>query len=218
MKTKVAEKIRRIEDIVSDQEHGNKPKPVKQRTDRRNKYYPLKLKLFLRVLKQGKISWRKVWIVIWSTLSYHLKLKKGASAPYILSIEIWNECNASCLFCRTKNGEIYDINPKDAGIAKGKMPPEMAMEIIRQWKDDVLITVLYTNGEPLLYKELSKVIQFATDHHMTTLISSNGLLLTKENARALLEAGLDCIKIQLSGYTQDVYSVQVRYGEWWEMV
>lgn len=92
------------------------------------------------------------------------------------------------------------------------MLPEMAMEIIRQWKDDVLITVLYTNGEPLLYKELPKVIQWATDHRMATLISSNGLLFTKENARALLEAGLDCIKIQLSGYTQDVYSIQIRYG------
>lgn len=212
MTTEVAEKITRIEEIEPDRGSSDEPRPLKQWSSRRNKYYPLKLKLFLRVLKQRKISWRKVWIVIWSTLAYHLKLTRGAPAPYILSIETWNECNAGCLFCRTKNGKIYDLNPKGSSIAKGKMPPEMAMEIIRQWQDDVLITVLYTNGEPLLYKELPKVIKFATDHRMATLISSNGLLFTKENARTLLEAGLDCIKIQLSGYTQDVYSIQIRYG------
>lgn len=44
------------------------------------------------------------------------------------------------------------------------------------------------------------------------MMATNGLLWTEEKARAILSAGIDFIKIQLSGYTQDIYSVQIRYG------
>ena len=45
------------------------------------------------------------------------------------------------------------------------------------------------------------------------MIATNGLLFTEQNARAILEAGIDFIKIQLSGWTQDIYGIQVRYGD-----
>ena len=56
-------------------------------------------------------------------------------------------------------------------ISKGKMPAEMAMDFIRQLKDSIVVAVLYTNGEPLLYKDLPKVIQYATDQHVATIIT-----------------------------------------------
>jgi MoaA/NifB/PqqE/SkfB family radical SAM enzyme len=131
-------------------------------------------------------------------------------------LELSNECNAGCLFCRDARGEIYNINPQQPGIgtiSKGKMPLEMAKDIIDQVKEDVLIAVLYTNGEPLLYKDLAQVVKFATQCHVITMISTNGLLFTEENMRALLEAKIDFIKIQLGGFTQDIYGIQIRYGE-----
>lgn len=106
------------------------------------------------------------------------------------------------------------MNP-DGGrgnIAKGKMSLEMAKDILGQFKDDIIIAVLYTNGEPLLYKDLAKLVQFATENKIATMIATNGLLFDETNAKDLLEAGIDFIKIQLSGYTQDIYSVQIRYG------
>lgn len=182
----------------------------------RNEYHNLKLQLFLTGLRNKKISFRKLWNVFVCTFSYWFKLPKSGRSPFILSLELWNECNAGCLFCRTKKGEIYNINPeqeKIGSISKGKMPPLMAMDIIDQVKEDVLIAVLYTNGEPLLYKELSQVVKFATDRHVMTMIATNGLLFTEENARDLVSAGIDFIKIQLGGFTQDIYGIQIRYGE-----
>ncbi len=76
-----------------------------------------------------------------------------------------------------------------------------------------MFAVLYTNGEPFLYQDLAKVIRYASDCKVSTIIASNGLLMTRENVRAVLEAGLDLIKIQLSGFTQEIYSIQIRYGE-----
>ncbi len=185
-----------------------------QLSPKRNPYNYLQFKLFLRVLREGKISFRKLLNVLLCDLAYVMKWKKGSPAPYILTLELWNECNAGCLFCRDKKGKIHDLNPSGTGfIPKGQMSPDVAMDIISQLKNDILIAVLYTNGEPLLYKDLPKVIQHATDNGVATVIASNGLLFTQENARAILEAGIDFIKIQLSGFTQDIYGIQIRYGE-----
>ncbi len=181
---------------------------------RRNQYESLKAALFFRVLRKGKVSFRKLFNVFLCSAAYFLKSDKSAPSPFILSLELWNECNAGCLFCRDKKGRIYDVNPQGNGIIeKGMMPLAMAADIIRQFKDDLLIAVLYTNGEPLLYPDLAKVVQAATENRVATMMATNGLLWTEEKARAVLSAGIDFIKIQLSGYTQDIYSVQIRYGD-----
>ena len=113
--------------------------------------------------------------VAWCSFAYFFKLSKSAPAPFILSLELWNECNAGCLFCRDAKGVIYDINPAGGGkgnVSKGKMPPEMAEDIIKQVKDRSLIAVLYTNGEPLLYKDLGRVVKTATENKMATMMTS----------------------------------------------
>ncbi len=159
---------------------------------------------------------RKLWNVVLCTIAYRFKTKWSATSPFILSLELWNECNAGCLFCRDAKGKIYNINPEYSSInsiSKGKMPVEMAKDIIGQVKKEVLIAVLYTNGEPLLYKDLADLVRFASACKVMTMISTNGLLFTEQNVRALIESGIDFIKIQLGGFTQDIYSVQIRYGD-----
>ena len=185
-------------------------------TPKHNHYFFVKIKLFLSALLTGKITARKLWNVFICSAAYVFKWRRSAAAPFILSLELWNECNAGCLFCRDAKGRIFNINPEAetiGSISKGKMPAAMAMDIIDQVKKDVLIAVLYTNGEPLLYKQLAQVVGYTTQRKVMTMISTNGLLFNEQNARDILEAGIDFIKIQLGGFTQDVYSVQIRYGE-----
>ena len=199
--------------LKEQQNLGNANRLLEKLKKRRNQYEPLKAALFFRVLRKGKVSLRKLFNVFLCSAAYFLKSDRSAPSPFILSLELWNECNAGCLFCRDKKGRIYDVNPQGIGtIDKGKMPLEMAADIIKQLKEDVLIAVLYTNGEPLLYPDLPKLVQVATENHVATMMATNGLLWTEEKARAVLSAGIDFIKIQLSGYTQDIYSVQIRYG------
>ncbi len=188
----------------------------KLKTPKHNHYFFLKVRLFLTALSNGKITFRKLWNVFLCSWAYIFKTNKSAVSPFILSLELWNECNAGCLFCRDAKGKIYNINPQKPvidSISKGKMPTEMAKDIIDQIKEDVLIAVLYTNGEPLLYKDLASLVKFSTERNVMTMISTNGLLFTEENARGILGGGIDFIKIQLGGFTQDIYSIQIRYGE-----
>ena len=136
------------------QEAQGKVLPFKKE---RNRYYYEQFRLFLRTLTKGKLSWRKLWNIFLCDLAYLFKIKEGSPSPYVLSMELWNECNAGCLFCRDKQGKIHDFNTKGTGIiSKGKMSYEMATDIIDQLSKDVLIAVLYTNGEPLLYPACQK--------------------------------------------------------------
>ncbi|MDP2653240.1 MAG: radical SAM protein [Candidatus Omnitrophota bacterium] len=180
----------------------------------RNQYTLVHLSLLALGLRKGKITLKKLLNVAYCYFAYTFQLKKSGRSPYMISIELWNECNANCVFCRDKKGVIYDYNPggTGSGIEKGKMPAETAMDIIRQLKDYLVVAVLYTNGEPLIYQDLARVIKFAEDNGVVSVIASNGILLDENRSRAILEAGLDFIKIQLSGFTQDVYSVQIRSG------
>ncbi|MBF0595398.1 MAG: radical SAM protein [Candidatus Omnitrophica bacterium] len=181
----------------------------------RNNYFFLKIKLFSLACFKRKITLRKVWNVFLCSLFFLLKTKRSGPAPFILSLELGNECNANCLFCRDAKGVIHDINkinPLPGGITKGVMPYEMAANLVSQVKDDALIVVLYTNGEPLLYKDLSRLIAFCSANQMMSMIATNGLLLNEQNIREILGASIDFIKIQLSGFTQEIYNVQVRCG------
>lgn len=105
------------------------------------------------------------------------------------------------------------IKKAEEGIAKGKMPLPVALDIIEQVKDHVLIAVLYTNGEPLLYHDLPKVIKYATERRLATMIATNGLLFNDRISQEVLAAGIDLIKIQLSGFTNDIYRIQTRHGD-----
>ena len=179
----------------------------------RNQYTIVHAKILIRAILCGKITIRKLWNILRCNIAYFFQIKKSGASPYMVSIELWNECNADCVFCRDAKGVIYDVNPKGPGvIEKGRMPTEMAKDIILQLKDYLVAAVLYTNGEPLMYKDLPEVIRFASEHKVPTIIASNGILLDDKRARAILEAGLDMIKIQLSGFYQETYSVQIRKG------
>jgi radical SAM protein with 4Fe4S-binding SPASM domain len=182
---------------------------------KRNRYIFLRLKLVAVMFTKGKITPAKVFNAAVCMISYWLKREKTGRLPFMINMELWNECNSNCIFCRNAKGEIYDHNPRGGGkpIPKGVMPFEMYADIIDQAKSALLMAVLYINGEPLLYKDLPKAVRFASERGIPTMIATNGILLNEKNMRELLQSGLDFIKIAVSGFTQEVYSIQHRVGD-----
>ena len=133
----------------------------------------------------------------------------------MITFELGNDCNHNCLFCRTEKGEIYDQNPSNCGarIPRGRMPYELYTEVIRQVKDHLLIAVLYVNGEPMIYRQLADAIKYATNHKVATMLSTNGQLMNEKKIYEILEAGLDFIKVAISGFTNETYQIQHRNGD-----
>ena len=178
-----------------------------------NQYILLRVRIAFSMLFKGKVSAKKVFNAFHCWLAKAFRLVKVSPYPFMINFELWNECNAQCTFCRTDDGDIYDQNPSNEGripIPKGKMSLDLYKEIIEQAKDHILVAVLYVNGEPLMYKDLYEAIKFASDRKVATIISTNGELLTENNIKKLLDSGLDFLKIAISGFSQDIFTVQHR--------
>ena len=179
------------------------------------KYILLRIKIIWVMIKKGKISLKKIFNLLHCYAAYFLKWKKSAPSPYLIQFELWNECNESCVFCRDENDEIFDLNPNGQGtsIPKGKMPFETYAGTLSQVKDRLIMSIPYMNGEPLLSKDVYKAIQFASDLKISTLIATNGILMNDANCTKLLDAGLDFVKVHISGFTQPIHSIQHRKGD-----
>ena len=70
----------------------------------------------------------------------------------------------------------------------------------------------YVNGEPLMYKGIYQAIDYTSNKKLLSLIASNGILLNENNSKKLIEAGLDFLKVHISGFTNKIHQIQHRKG------
>lgn len=181
----------------------------------RNYYFGLRARILLRLLLTGKLTPLKVWNATACYASYFLKRRTSAKSPLLINFELWNECNEFCLFCRSSEDLIYDMNPEGDGkpIAKGKMNFDAYKAVLKETADRLIMAIPYMNGEPLMSKDIYAAIKLATDLRIGTMIASNGIILNEQNGRKLLEAGLDCLKVHVSGFTQPIHAIEHRRGD-----
>jgi len=59
--------------------------------------------------------------------------------------------------------------------------------------------ILFSGGEPLMHKGLSELARYAVDQGMRAVISTNGTLITRQNAAAFKEIGLSYVGVSLDG-------------------
>ena len=90
----------------------------------------------------------------------------------------------------------------------------MNFELFKKIADDmtkfpskVKVLRLYKDGEPLINKELEKMVKYAKEIGAAERIdtTTNASLLTRERGRALVEAGLDRINISIYGVSTENY-------------
>jgi len=131
--------------------------------------------------------------------------------PFSLHVDPTNACNFRCTFCPTGNADLLKLVERP----KGRMPLALFHKIV----DDLaafprpLKTLhLYKDGEPLAHREFPAIVGAAKTrgiaHHIET--TSNGALLTKGIADALLDAGLDGLRISVYGTDDADYDTMTR--------
>ena len=169
----------------------------------------LRIILLWKLLGQRKIGVRRVANFAKNQMSYFLKRETASRSPSILIVEPTNVCNIACYSCRDENNRIYNHFYKEhpRTIPLGKISIDVYKSVIDELKDDILIAVLYVQGEPLLYKGIFGMIKYATERNVPTMTATNGMPLTIDASRKLVENGLDFIKIAVSGFTQKTYGI-----------
>jgi hypothetical protein len=114
-----------------------------------------------------------------------------------VEIEATNQCNTHCRHC-----------PREA-IARphGRMSWEtfcrVADEVLTQ--GDVEAVDFSGMGEPLLNPLLARFVARLSPH-LDTLVTTNAALLTREQAAALIDAGLGTAIISYNGHTSSLYA------------
>ncbi len=66
--------------------------------------------------------------------------------------------------------------------------------------------VLHGLGEPLLNKDLPRMIRYLKERGTYVLFNSNGILLNARRGQALIDAGLDEYRLSMDGSTREMYA------------
>lgn len=159
-------------------------------------YFIRKIKVLYFILKENPISFYKLYNLFLAHLSYILRLKKIRSLPFYNIIEPTNYCNLHCPACPTGNNSLKR--------KKGFLTFQNFKKIMDDIGDYTLNLLLYNLGEPLLNKDIYKMIKYAkTKRPIRVVISTNATTIkTKKDAQKLIDSGLDHLIISLDGATQ----------------
>lgn len=114
--------------------------------------------------------------------------------------EVTDHCNAICIMC-----------PRDKH-EDGRPHGIMDLEKYKRSIDEVVSlgatrVVLQGFGEPLIDKTLEQKIAYAKKFNLNTYTITNGSLITRARAKALIEAGLDEMRVSFYGMSPETYNV-----------
>ncbi len=121
-----------------------------------------------------------------------LKIVKGIISsklfrkPFTAKFYVTRKCNLRCGMCSVwKHAESKEMSIEEIRIAAKKM------------KKLGISYVVITGGEPLLRKDLAKIINIFSELGMSTRLQTNGLILTEKKLNDLKKAGLNDITISI---------------------
>jgi MoaA/NifB/PqqE/SkfB family radical SAM enzyme len=117
--------------------------------------------------------------------------------PVCLYLETTNRCNLLCTTCPRTYAEL-------------EPPADMSWELFKQIVDqlpNIERAVLHGVGEPMLVKHLPRMVRYLKDRGTYVLFNTNGTVLNDRNGRALIDAGLDELRVSLDASTAKSYRV-----------
>jgi len=114
-----------------------------------------------------------------------MKKQKNYSS---IRLEVTSRCNLQCEYCHNS-----EYNNRTDDMTTGEL-----MDLIRNIKEQYPINkILFTGGEPLLQKDICKLIELTTGLGIKADIITNGTLLTAQFIKKLESAGLKRMRISV---------------------
>ncbi len=111
----------------------------------------------------------------------------ASKEPVCLYLETTNRCNLLCTTCPRTYEE---LEPQT------DMSWELFTNIVDQIPN-ISRVVLHGVGEPMMVKELPRMIRYLKDRGAYVLFNTNGTLLTAKKGRELVDTGLDELRVSL---------------------
>jgi radical SAM protein with 4Fe4S-binding SPASM domain len=120
---------------------------------------------------------------------------RPAHEPVCLYLETTNRCNLLCTTCPRTYEEL-------------EPPADMSWQLFCSIVDQIpnlSRAVLHGVGEPMLVKNLPRMVRYLKDRGTYVLFNTNGTVLNEKNGRALIEAGLDELRVSFDAANAESY-------------
>jgi cyclic pyranopterin phosphate synthase len=121
-----------------------------------------------------------------------------------LRISVTDRCNFRCTYCMPKS--VYDRNFKFLERAQLLSFDEIN-RLVGIFKDHGVEKVRITGGEPLLRKQLEKLLEMISVSHNLDLTLTTNATLLKQKASTLLDAGLNRITVSLDSLDDHTFQI-----------
>src|SRR5271167_3745861 len=119
------------------------------------------------------------------------------SDPVCLYLETTNRCNLPCTTCpRT----FEDLEP----------PADLSWELFTKIVDqlpNIARVVLHGVGEPMMVRELPRMVAYLKARGTYVLFNTNGTLLSERKGRELIDAGLDELRVSLDAAEPEAFKL-----------
>lgn len=121
---------------------------------------------------------------------------KPSAELRLVAWETTRNCNLSCVHCRAS---------ADKGPFEGELDTRASLLLLDQISETGNPIVILTGGEPLLRPDIFEIAAYGTEKGLRMVMAPNGTLITAENARKMMAAGIKRISISLDGATKETH-------------
>jgi len=126
-------------------------------------------------------------------LSY--RMDRGLSKPTRVILCMTLRCNIKCMQCAIWRMPATDELTTDEW--------KKVISDLRSWLGPCRVQL--AGGETFVRKDITDIVSHATGNDVLTGVVSNGILITKELARKIVDSGLGYIHISVDGVTAEVH-------------
>jgi MoaA/NifB/PqqE/SkfB family radical SAM enzyme len=115
--------------------------------------------------------------------------------PVCAYLEVTNRCNLLCTTCPRTYEEL-------------EPPADMSWDLFTSIVDqlpDLARVVLHGVGEPMLVPNLPRMVKYLKERSVYVLFNTNGTVLSERNGRALIDAGLDELRVSLDASNRESF-------------
>jgi len=119
----------------------------------------------------------------------------AARPPVCFYLEVTNRCNLLCTTCPRTYEEL-------------EPPADMDWELFTSIVDQapgLTRAVLHGVGEPMLVANLPRMVRYLKDRDVYVLFNTNGTVLNERNGRALIDSGLDELRVSLDASNRESF-------------
>lgn len=129
--------------------------------------------------------------------------------PFGIHICPTTYCNFKCIYCKQASPDMKDFKKQFMDINLFSL----IVEQIKQFPHKLKLLNFAWLGEPLLHPQIADMVRIAKEADIAERVEivSNASMLTPDLSDALVDAGLDRMRISLQGLSEDDYMDVSKY-------